>query len=79
MAGTSDEALEFMLRLPALAAPPGADTTMTMSGPDQIWFLVVAITCIAIPGIFLILRIYTKLSIVRSFEPADCKNHQAHS
>jgi hypothetical protein len=66
-----------MLAARALKPPRGADTTMTLDSPDQVWFLVVAITCIAIPGLFLIVRIYTKLAIVRMFEIADCKlqNH----
>ncbi|KZM19257.1 hypothetical protein ST47_g9640 [Ascochyta rabiei] len=51
--------------------PKGADTTMTINGPDQIWFLIVAIICIAIPGLFLVLRIYTKLAIMGCLEPAD--------
>lgn len=67
---------QFMLSLPALGPdqiPRGADTTMTLDGPDQVWFLVVAIICIAIPGLFLIVRIYTRLAVVRSLEPADCE------
>ena len=46
---------------------------MTTDGPDQVWFLVVAILAIAIPGLCLILRVYTRLAIMRSLEPADCK------
>lgn len=66
--------MEFLLGMPALQpAPPGADLTMTTDGPDQVWYLVVAITCIAIPGLFLLIRMYTKLAIVRMLEPADCK------
>src|SRR5688500_11681042 len=70
---TSADMLELLLRMPALKAPAGADKTMTTSGPDQVWYLVVAITCIAVPGLFLAIRIYTKISIVRKIEPADCK------
>lgn len=68
--------LAYLLSMPALSPdqiPPGADRTMTLDGPDQIWYLVVAITCIAIPGLFLLVRLYTKLAIVRSLEIADCK------
>ncbi|KAF1960427.1 hypothetical protein CC80DRAFT_293675 [Byssothecium circinans] len=68
------DARTFALGLPAMtgdAVPKDADRTMTLDGPDQIWFLVVAITCIAIPGLFLMIRIYTKLAVVRSFELAD--------
>jgi hypothetical protein len=49
--------------------------TMTTDGPDQVWFLVVAITCIAVPALFLSLRVYTRLAIVRSFEMADCESY----
>ena len=66
--------LEYMLSQPAFPnPPPGADMTQTLDGPDQIWFLVVAITCIAIPGLFLMVRIYTKFFVVRMLEVADCK------
>jgi hypothetical protein len=64
-----------MLAARALKPPPGADTTMTLDSPEQVWFLIVAITCIAIPGLFLIVRIYTKLAVVRRFEIADCMLH----
>lgn len=67
---------EFYLQLPALGPaqiPPGADTTMTTSGPDQIWYLVVAVTCIALPALFLMIRLYTRLAIFKSLELVDCK------
>lgn len=70
------DARQFMLSLPALGPdqiPRGSDTRMTTSGPDQIWFPVVAIICVVIPSLFLILRIYTRLAIVRCLEPADCE------
>lgn len=72
--------IDFYLRLPAMApsqALPGADMHMTTHGPDQKWFLVVAITCIVVPAIFLMLRVYTRLAIVRSLEIADCKSTNA--
>jgi hypothetical protein len=47
---------------------------MTTHGPDQKWFLVVAITCTAVPALFLMLRVYTRLAIVRSLEIADCES-----
>lgn len=71
------DAREFLLSLPAMGPdhiPRGADTTMTTDGPDQVWFLVVAIICVAIPGLFLILRVYTRLAIMGCLESADCKS-----
>jgi hypothetical protein len=69
--------MAFYLQLPAMSplqAPKGANMTMTTNGPDQVWFLVVAITCIVVPALFLSLRVYTRLAIVGSFELADCKS-----
>jgi hypothetical protein len=66
----------ILLALPGMtgdAVPPGADRSMTLDAPDQNWFLIVAILCVAFAGIFLIIRVYTKLAIVRSFELADCE------
>jgi hypothetical protein len=68
--------MAFYLSLPAMSptqAPKGMDMTMTTTGPDQVWFLVVAITCIVVPALFLSLRVYTRLAIVGSFEMADCE------
>jgi hypothetical protein len=68
--------IEFYLQLPAMASdkvPAGADRTMMTNAPEQVWFLVVAVTCTAIPALFLSLRVYTRLAIVGSFELADCK------
>ncbi|KAJ4294326.1 hypothetical protein N0V90_008016 [Kalmusia sp. IMI 367209] len=70
----SVDPMPILLNLPAMmgdAVPPGANMTMTLDDPDQNWFLIVAITCIAAAGLFLIIRVYTKLAIVRSFELAD--------
>ena len=66
------QVLAHMLASRALPPPKGADTTMTLDSSEQVWFLVVAITCIAIPGLFLLVRVYTKLAVVRMFEIADC-------
>jgi hypothetical protein len=68
--------MQYLLSLPALAPaqiPEGADTKMTTDSPDQMWFLVVAIVCAAVPTLFWLLRMYTRLIVVRCLEPADCK------
>ena len=72
--------MAFLLALPAFlpeSVPMGADRTMTLDGPDQFWYLLVAIMCIAIPGLFLLVRIYTKAVVVRTFEVADCESSTA--
>jgi hypothetical protein len=69
--------IAFYLQLPAMSpaqAPAGSDMTMTVNGPDQVWFVVVAVTCTAVPAMFLSLRVYTRLAIFRGFELADCKH-----
>jgi hypothetical protein len=68
--------VEFYLQLPAMhpdQIPAGADRTMTTTRPDQMWFVVVAITCTVVPAIFLSLRVYTRLAIIGSLELADCE------
>lgn len=66
---------EYYLTLPAMGPsriPEGADTTLTINGPDQMWFTVTAVLCTAVPALFLMLRVYTRLAIVRSLEVTDC-------
>lgn len=66
----------ILLALPAMmgdAVPSGANRTMTLDSPDQNWFLIVAILCVAFAGIFLMIRVYTRIAIMRSFELADCE------
>jgi hypothetical protein len=46
---------------------------MTTNSPDQVWYLVVAIVCAAVPTLFWLLRMYTRRIVVSSLEPADCK------
>ncbi|KAF2709414.1 hypothetical protein K504DRAFT_502142 [Pleomassaria siparia CBS 279.74] len=54
-----------------LPVPKGESAEWTLDSPNQVWFLVIAICCIAIPGLFMMVRAYTKLAIVKSFEIAD--------
>ena len=57
----------------ALPAAESSDFHLTLHSKDQDLFFAVAGLCIAIPAIFLLGRIYTKLAIVRGLEAADCK------
>ncbi|CAO2658585.1 Nn.00g063080.m01.CDS01 [Neocucurbitaria sp. VM-36] len=66
--------VDFYLQLPAMGPaqiPPGSDTRMTTSGPDQVWYQVVAVMCITIPAFFLMLRVYTRVVIFKSLELVD--------
>jgi hypothetical protein len=70
----------YLLRMIAFtpgSIPPGANRNMTVDGPDQFWYLLVAIMCISIPGLFLLARIYTKAVVVRRLEVADCEQFVA--
>lgn len=69
--------LALLLRIVAFGEPPpGADRTMTTRSPEQRWFTVMSVTTLVIPGLFLAARIYTKVVLVRSLEPADCKSQR---
>ncbi|KAF2185470.1 hypothetical protein K469DRAFT_631985, partial [Zopfia rhizophila CBS 207.26] len=67
----SERNVTLLLASPALDAPPGADTRMTAYSRDQVWFWLAFGLCIAIPGLFLLVRLYTKLVIVRKLDEAD--------
>jgi len=66
--------VDYVLLLPALKPPARADIdiTMTIKGPDQVWYVVAAVLCISLPALFLALRVYTRLAIVGCLEWADC-------
>jgi hypothetical protein len=44
---------------------------MSTKSPEQRYFVLGAVFCIAIPGIVVALRIYTKLTIIRKWDAAD--------
>lgn len=62
-----------LLLLPALQAPPGADTYFTLHSSVQVYDRVTIALCIALPGILILLRAYTKLVVVKKVDIADCK------
>jgi hypothetical protein len=65
-----------LLELPALRPHPEADTTMTTKSPEQAWFLVTAVLCTTLPTLFLAMRVYTRLRIIKGLELVDCKYQQ---
>jgi hypothetical protein len=67
-----------LLKLPALTSHPGADTTMTTKSPEQAWFVVTAVLCTTLPTLFLAMRVYTRLRIIKGLELVDCEYHQNH-
>lgn len=57
---------------PALGAPKGVVPYVTNSSDEQFWYYVYASFCTTISGIFLPLRLYIKLRIIRKVELIDC-------
>ena len=58
---------------PALPTPPGVVSDFpTTASPDQFWLYVTAVLCSVIPGLLLILRLYTKMRIIRKTDMSDC-------
>lgn len=62
-----------LLEAPALLAPDNVIPNVTNRSDDQIWFYVCISLCAIFAGIFLLLRLYTKLRIVAKLDIADCE------
>ena len=61
------------LQKPALETPPGAISRFpTIHSDEEAWFYVAATLSAVVPGVLLLLRLYTKLRIVRNLDWTDC-------
>lgn len=61
------------LQEPALETPPGVISQFpTTHSDEQAWFYVCATLSTVFPGILLLLRLYTKLRVVRKVDLTDC-------
>lgn len=69
--GVSSTPIEVLLAQPALNPPPGVERHMSTKSQEQQYFVLGAVFCIAIPGIVVVLRVYTKLTIIRKWDAAD--------
>lgn len=71
----SPDQLEHILSEPALHHPPGVISNLSWKehAHEQKWFYIVVTLCHCIPGIFLLLRLYTKIVVVRKLEFVDCE------
>ncbi|PSN69522.1 hypothetical protein BS50DRAFT_522144 [Corynespora cassiicola Philippines] len=56
---------------PAGRTPPGVVPHLINSSEDQKWYYVGVVTCLVIAGIFVVLRFYTKLRIIRRTDLSD--------
>ena len=61
------------LQKAALGTPPGVISLFptTHSGAQK-WFYVAVTLSVVVPGILLLLRLYTKLRVVRKLDWTDC-------
>ncbi|KAF2269191.1 hypothetical protein CC78DRAFT_612648 [Lojkania enalia] len=66
----SPEFIELLLTMPAASVPPGADSRL-ISHPSRTWWQVTVILCSILSGIFVLLRAYTKLVVIKSVDAAD--------
>ena len=58
---------------PALETPPSAISQFpTTHSEEQAWFCVFATFSAVVPGVLLLLRLYTKLRVVREVDVTDC-------
>lgn len=61
------------LQEPALATPPGVVSQFpTTHSNDQAWFYVGVVLAAFVPGCLLLLRLYTKVYIIRKVDVTDC-------
>jgi hypothetical protein len=63
-----------LLDSPALSPPPGVAPVFSRTSPDQKWYFICVPLFTIIPGLFMTLRFYTKIMIVRKVNWADCED-----
>jgi hypothetical protein len=68
------DAPDELLWSPTMEPPNGTEAVMSTTSPDQVWWFVSVPIMIIIPAIFVAIRFYAKLRIVRKFDPADCEH-----
>lgn len=68
------------LQVPALQTPAGVISQFpTTYSSEQAWFYVAATLSAVVPGILLLLRLYTKIRIVRNVDLIDCSTRSFES
>lgn len=58
----------------AAVPPPGSVGKFGPNSNALVWYQVCAALCTIIPGIFVLLRLYTKIFIVRKTDVTDCED-----
>ena len=65
--------MEDLLQGPSSDTPPGVVSQFpTTHSDEQAWFYVSATLSAVVPGTLLLLRLYTKLRVVRKVDVTDC-------
>lgn len=63
------------LEMAAMDPPPGVEPHFVTSDPTAIkWYYFAAVMCVVVPGLLLLLRLYTRLRIIRKVDSTDCKS-----
>lgn len=63
---------ENPLEEPAMQSPPGVEAHLTNSSDEQKYFYFCITFATVVPGILLLIRLYTKARLVRKMELSDC-------
>ena len=69
---TPTPSMQDLLNAPALDPPEGVTRTMTFYPPEQAGYYTFIALCGIVPGAFLVMRLYTKIQIVRRMDVTDC-------
>lgn len=67
------DAPDELLWSPTMEPPNGSEAVMSTTSPEQVWWFVSVPIMIIVPAIFVAIRFYAKLRIVRKFDLADCE------
>lgn len=72
-AGLNSFTMADPLQEPALATPPGVVSQFpTTHSNDQAWYYVGVVLAAFVPGCLLVLRLYTKVYVIRKVDVTDC-------
>lgn len=66
--------IAFLLERPALPPPKGVNvTTVTNRSSEQDAIVIYGACALGITGVFMLVRLYTKIRIVRKVDLSDCR------
>ena len=75
MTRNARDTISEILEGPALKPPPGIEVVeITNTDPAQKYYYPMAVLCTVVPGVLLLLRLYTRLRVYRKFDLTDRKS-----